>query len=220
MLEIPVIDSAFIREWAPKYDASEHDEDEYEQLVLLVPKEISETGTISSETFKRIYKWKAPRAIKTVEWRKFNAIYAPRFHLAFSAPKYRKLPILVLDEDKIPITGMGHKLPGINVPVASTLLHFGYRGEFPIMDIRTAEVLYCFCQLRSEKRGWKEYDHFKSVMLSVAQQSGDLLRRADKALFAFHKCEFEPKLGLKPRMSQRERHEILKGVKERRSLSI
>jgi hypothetical protein len=41
-----VIDDAFIREWEPKYDLIENDEEEYQRLVSEVIRDMASTGTI------------------------------------------------------------------------------------------------------------------------------------------------------------------------------
>ena len=233
MLQILIIDSTFIREWAPRYDASEHDEEEYHKLVSLVPNEIFKTGTISRETFGRIYHWKAHRAINKVEWHKFDPIYAPRFRLAFSdsVPWHHKLPILLWSkeklEKKLPVAqdrlcNIRGEASGIGVPVASAVLHFAYPSEFPIIDIRTVEVLYfCGC-LKSTRTHYMGYDPFQDEMLKLAKEQGHSLREIDKALFAYHKNKLqrEIKLPLDARRKDRQRAiDTKKRVKERRSLS-
>ncbi len=64
-----LIDDAFIQNWHPKYDLTEDDEGKYQELVTLVPKEMTATGTILEETFLAIWKWKrAMRVIGHVLW--------------------------------------------------------------------------------------------------------------------------------------------------------
>lgn len=45
-----VIDDAFIREWEPKYDLIENDEEEYQRLVVTVARDMVSTGTISQSS--------------------------------------------------------------------------------------------------------------------------------------------------------------------------
>jgi hypothetical protein len=59
------IDGAFISEWHPKYNEIEDDECECQALVGLVR---TARGSISKETFRRIWKWKgAMRVIRYIK---------------------------------------------------------------------------------------------------------------------------------------------------------
>jgi len=87
-------------------------------------------------------------------------------------------------------------LPGVGIPVASTILHFMYPKDFPIVDFRTIEVLqkgdYSLDKemdySRETSRGYCE---FREVILGIAKKytEGDI-RKVDKALFAYHKLYF------------------------------
>jgi hypothetical protein len=101
--------------------------------------------------------------------------------------------LLAPDENKV---GILLSLPGVGVPVASTILHFLYPERFPIMDVRTAEVLYFSAKLiKSKQRDSNNYDPFRVAIMNIHQKcSGCSLREIDRSLSAFHKLELEPKL--------------------------
>lgn len=144
------IDDAFIREWHPRYDLTEDDEEEYERLVATVALEMKSMGTISKKTFLDIWSWKGAMRVLGlttiyVEGQKTKAVtaaedeyetrYATAFRRAASEPPERKLGAL-LDP--------GVKLPGVGAPTGSTLIHFIHPQTMPIIDRRTAGILFAF----------------------------------------------------------------------------
>jgi len=203
MLIVPVIDKGFVSEWAPQFDQAAHDYSEYEPILETVRDEISGSGTISEATFRRIYAWKSSRSLATVKWQKFNKIYQPRLRLAFSDsfPEHHKLRVLVWTEkklrDKLPV--LPHVLAdiygdaaGVRAPVASAVLHFAYPQKFPIIDVRTAEMLYFARRISSTERTDCQYDDFMAQILALAGESCSTIRELDKALFAFHYLRLQP----------------------------
>jgi hypothetical protein len=90
-----VIDDAFISEWHPKYDWTESDEGEYQELVAIVSRDIASAGTVSKSTFLRIWNWKgAMREIGHVLIDAYDTLYAPAFRRVASEPPERKLAAL------------------------------------------------------------------------------------------------------------------------------
>ena len=111
-----VIDDAFIREWHPKYDVTENDEREYQRLGAEVARDLNSLGTISQGTFLAVWNWKgAMRVIRHVNLDEYNSVYATAFRRAASEPPERKLAALLAP---------GVKLPGVEAPTGSTVLHF------------------------------------------------------------------------------------------------
>jgi thermostable 8-oxoguanine DNA glycosylase len=175
-----IIDDNFIKEWCSKHDdLYRNSEIEYENIIKIIHREVS-YGTISKPTFIRILNWKASRLKGIVKLDKFDD-YAEGIKQALQAPEHCKLPIL-------------DDLYGIGIPVASTILHFIYPSSFPIMDIRVTEVLYYSGYLNAKSRTQNNYDNFRRIILNIAQQTKCPLREIDKALFAYHKIELEPKI--------------------------
>ncbi len=173
------INDAFIEKWHPKYDKIEDDEPEYQAILEVVAKEVSEIRTISEPTFRRILDWKAARVKGSVEWNAYDT-YRDSFRHCLLAPDNRKLAILV-------------ELPGIGAPVGSTILHFMYPKRLPIIDKRTVEVLHYAGHLKSKQRNETSYAAFRAAIFGIAQQCPRWsLREIDRALFAYHKIEFEP----------------------------
>ena len=168
------IDEAFLGTWSPRYDETEHDEDEYRSILATVAEDVSGIQTLSRRSFERIIEWKAARVKAIINWNEFD-VYGHAFKACLESPDEQKLPIL-------------DALYGIGVPVASTVLHFMYPDRFPIMDIRTVEVLHQAGCIESTQRDQKHYMPFRSAILGIAQRSpGSSLREIDRSLFAYHK---------------------------------
>lgn len=179
MLKKISIDDNFIKEWEQRYDEPEIGGDyaEYESIIKEVANEVTK-GTLTKSTFIRILDWKAPRVKGIIRLDRFYD-YQEGIRKALEAPENRKLSIL--DE-----------LYGINVPIASTILHFIYPSNFPIMDVRVAEALYFLGYLNAKSRTQNNYINFRQVVMNIAHESKCSLREVDRALFAYHKIYLEP----------------------------
>ncbi len=180
-----VIDDAFIERWEAKYDQIEGDEKDYDEIIKKVKVEISQIGTISKDTLEEIYNWKAPRAKGYVKWEDFNR-YEEVIRNAIQASRDEK--IAILDD-----------LPGIGIPVASTILHFIYPETFSIADIRTVEFLQNSGYLDNSKRFYYFRDTIQgycsfcqSISKIVESCPEKSLRQIDKAMFAYHKITKKP----------------------------
>lgn len=179
-----VIDDSFIEKWYLKYDCLNvgGDDADYIQIIKDVEEEVSKIGTLSEKIFRKIYNWKAARAMHHVNFSKFDD-YEKAFKQAMiDALKSPKKTIENFDD-----------LPGVGIPVASTILHFIYPKDFPIVDFRTIEVLKEADYSLDKSMGYyrdtsKGYCEFRDVTLNIAKKytKGDI-RKVDKALFAYHK---------------------------------
>ena len=76
---------------------------------------------------------------------------------------------------------------GIGTPVASTILHFMYPDRFPIMDVRTVEVLHKAGYIGWKSRELKNYLEFTRVLRTIGGETQSSLREVDRALFTYHK---------------------------------
>jgi len=203
-MKLPDFDSAFIREWKKRHykcGQDYEDEQDYQELIKATQKDITKSGAISKDTLKRILKWKdrRERVDENVKWERYDTIYAPRFRLIISESisDNHKLFILIWDEDKLKdklpvisgvLDSIHGKPHGFGAPVASTVLHFVFPDRFPIIDIRTAEVMYLTCKIKSPNRyDYRIYGQFRSAMLEIANKTGFSLHKIDRALFAYHR---------------------------------
>jgi hypothetical protein len=174
------INDAFIAEWHPKYDRTENDEDEYQGLVRTVARDMGSTGTISKDTFFRIWNWKgAMRVIRHVIIEEYNTLYAPAFLRAASEPPERKLAALL---------GSGVKLPGVEAATGSTVIHFIHPQSMPIIDVRTVEVLFSAGLISTDRKDLAHYEEFRQAIDGIRSRCPRwTLRQIDRALFAYHK---------------------------------
>jgi hypothetical protein len=175
-----VIDDAFIREWHPRYDLTENDEPEYLRLVSVVASEMASTGTILRTTFEDIWRWKkAYRKIGEVRMDVYDTLYANAFRRAAHEPAERKLAVLLAP---------GVKLPGVGGPTGSTLIHLIHPESMPIIDVRTAEVLFEAGLLSAKGRELAHYEPFRRAIDGIRRRCPSWsLRQIDRALFAYHK---------------------------------
>lgn len=174
------IDDAFIREWHPRYNLTENDEPEYERLAAAVAQDMASGGTISKETFLRIWNWKgAMRVIRHVRIEEYDTLYAPAFRRAASAAPEQKLDALL---------GPGMKLPGVEVATGSTVVHFMHPRIMPIIDVRTVEVLFKAGLISTDRKDLAHYEEFRQAIEGIRRRCPSWsLRQIDRALFAYHK---------------------------------
>ncbi len=193
-----VVNDAFIKEWHPRYDEKNHGEDKYKIIMAIVKQELSNKGTLLKKTFKEIYYWKAARAWWRVDSNNFGK-YTKKFRSILQTPEDQKIKAL-------------RELPGIGIPVASTILHFMYPEIFPIVDFRTVEVLQYANQLDESRSFYhfrdtlQGYSFFRRTIAHIAKQHPRWsFRQIDRALFAYHKIEFQPMVKLASPMKKLQR---------------
>jgi len=174
------IDDSFIQEWAPRYDRIAGDEPEYQRLVGAVAEDIASTGTLSRETYLAIWHWKgAMRTIRFVQLEVYEERYAEAIRQAVRTSPQQRMDVLI---------GTGGKLPGVEAPTASTLLHFMHPEEMPIIDVRTVGVLFVAGLISSPRRDLEHYEEFRQAILGIQSSCPERsLREIDRALFAYHK---------------------------------
>jgi|GEM_PF-1347066 len=173
------IDTDFIKEWEKHYDKPDVGGDyiEYDTIIREVAKDVI-CGNITKNTFIKLLDWKAARLKGIIKLDNFD-VYAEGFKKALEASEDQKLSIL-------------DDLYGINVPVASTILHFIYPSIFPIMDVRVTEALYYLGYLKAKSRTQKNYDNYRKVISNIEKETECSLRTIDRALFAYHKINVQP----------------------------
>jgi hypothetical protein len=119
------------------------------------------------------------RVIQHVRLDEYESLYASAFRRAASEPPERKLAALLAP---------GVKLPGVEAPTGSTILHFMHPHSMPIIDVRTVEVLYAAGLLSTDRRDLAHYEEFRQAIEGIRHRCpGWSLREIDRALFAYHK---------------------------------
>jgi len=171
------INDGFIKEYARIYDEHEQDNQEYTNIRIKVKKELSQRKTPTEDTFIDIYEWLLPpffrfnveKGLKLYGYSKYEegikkALYAQT--------KNEKMSIL-------------DDLYGIGIVTASTILHFIYPSEFPIMNIRVVETLLELGSLKDDTRSIENYALFCKVINDISQTYRYEFRDIDKALFEY-----------------------------------
>ncbi len=179
-----MINQEFIEKWAPKYTYSA--KYNYSEILGAVKEELNDINVVSEETFKKIIIWKAERNINNINWNQFE-IYEEAIKDVLKFEGFKK--VCRLDG-----------LPGILLPNATTILHFMYPDDFPIVDVRTVRVLlYCTHQIDGKLihyldprykgeyyryRLWGYYN-FRKIIMEISRVTEKNLRDIDKALFSY-----------------------------------
>jgi len=115
----------------------------------------------------------------------YDTCYAVAFRSSASEPPERKLEALL---------GHGTKLPGIEAPTASTIIHFIHPEFMPIIDVRTVEVLLEAGLISSKQRDLEHYEEFRAAIDNIRRDCrAKTLRQIDRALFAYHKIVLDKK---------------------------
>lgn len=174
------IDKEFIEHWASRYDEYNigDDEGEYNLIRNKVNDEISDTGTISQDTFERIADWKSFHVRHKVKWEDFG-LYQIAIKYALEVPDRLKLSLLC-------------GLEGVDIAVASTILNFMYPDKFPIIDYRVTQVLREAAGIQLPKTmSYKMYYRYKTEIEGIVKETGYDIRTIDRALFAYHKLNPE-----------------------------
>jgi len=169
------LDEEFIDKWS-NIDVDEY---EYNSVIELVKNDIETQHTIIESTFERIMNWKSARSKGNIRKREYEE-YKNTFTKILSVEnKLEKLDDLF----------------GIGVPIASTILHFIYPDDYPIVDFRTVEALQLLGYIdkdikMSDIRDTIEgYYSYRSIIMEIAKKVKRKLREIDKALFKFHKIK-------------------------------
>jgi len=169
------LDEEFIDKWS-NIDVEEY---EYNNIIELVKNDIETEHTIIESTFERIMNWKSARSKGYTSKREYEE-YENTFTKILSVEnKLEKLDDLF----------------GIGVPIASTILHFIYPDNYPIIDFRTIEALQFLGYINKDikvsdiKGTIKGYYSYRSIIMEIAKKVKRTLREIDKALFKFHKIK-------------------------------
>ena len=175
------IDSTFIEKWEKEY--FETDETTYIHILDLVKNELENISGISLSTFKELYNWKTRgRSYHNIIEDQYETLYSENIKISIGLPDDKKIYIL-------------NGMPGVGIAVASTILHFIYPNQFPIIDVNTISALKELGYYEPNEKVEKlrdspeSYNDYRRKLLKI-QKSIDgnwTLHQIDKALFSFGK---------------------------------
>jgi hypothetical protein len=171
----------FVRKWAAQYDDdyvkkyAEYAEVERRVKACLERRFREGRAYLDKGHFMEIARWKSPRPVRHYQSNDDDLVQEVTA-LAFAARRDDlKLRLLML-------------LDSVGVPVASTILHFAFPDEYPIMDVRAVTTL---TQLglwtRPVQFSVADWQVYTDLMRDHAKRLGVTLRELDKALWAFDK---------------------------------
>ncbi len=169
-----MIKKEFIKRWIPD-DSKNKYEQQYNELKDQVKIEISTSKTLKEETFQEIYKWKTRnRSQKHLDPNR-------KIYTEAISKLVNELDI----EKKIEII---EELDGIRFPVASTVLHFIYPEDFPIIDVRTVKALWDKGMFKTKPGdNIKDYMIYREKIMKIRDTCKDFsLREIDRALFTYN----------------------------------
>ena len=175
------IDSVFIEKWEKEY--SEEDEKKYNDILNRVKNDLENIAGILFSTFKKLYNWKTRgRSYNNIIKEQYETIYNENIKISIELPDDKKIYIL-------------NGMPGVRIAVASTILHFIYPNQFPIIDVNTIKALkelgYYEPHEKIEKlRDYPEsYNDYRRKVLKMQKFIGGdwTLHQIDKALFSYGK---------------------------------
>jgi len=179
MLEIS---HEFVYHWSTEYDKhfDESKEVQVEREIRQWLAQRPEPKYLDKEHFVKLGWWKARRQMKNYKANDENLVQEAT-QLAYETSNEQiKLHILKV-------------LKGVQVPVASTILHFLQPDSFPIFDIHVRKSLK-----KAEK--WdrdvndaadEAYLEYVALMRELSEHLSVSLRKLDKALWAYDKWEKE-----------------------------
>jgi len=162
-----------------KWSNIDVDEYEYNNIIKLVKNDIETENTITESTFERIINWKSARSKGYTRKREYEEYKNTFTEILSVENKLERLKDLY----------------GIGVPIASTILHFIYPDDYPIVDFRTIEALRLLGYIDKDVKMTdirdtiEGYGSYCSKIFELSKKVKRKLREVDKALFKFHKIK-------------------------------
>jgi thermostable 8-oxoguanine DNA glycosylase len=128
-------------------------------------------GSYTRAEFLAVCRWKTPRSASKVATNSAAAIRTATTKALAS-------------EDLAEQIGFLTDLDGIGIPTASTLLHFAFPEDFPILDVRALESLGVAARSTYSAAFWTRY---VEACRTIAAHHSVSLRTLDKALWQHSK---------------------------------
>jgi len=167
-----VITGKWIDDWAKKYDQNNQDEKKKEDDIFTSIKTIgSPPHCLTKEVLIKVADWKAPRAKGYVD--KNDPYYVEEVTRVSFTTKNEKLKLEVLT-----------LLDGVDIRMASTILHFCFPDLYSVMDWRAWESLRKLHKISGRiENAYGCYKRYNDVCQEIAEQFHVSLKILDKALW-------------------------------------
>jgi len=171
------LDRQFVQKYAKNYDDNE--KPKYLEIENRVKSWLAQQKAdkyYDKANFRDVCRWKSPRAIKHYEENDESEI------VEVTTRAFDKL------DDRLTIHIL-KVLKGVNIPVASTLLHFAYPGLYPIFDIRVRTSLKEFGLWKREvsDAGIEAWLDYLKIMRPLIKKLAVQMRELEKALWQYDK---------------------------------
>jgi len=171
-----VLSREFVREWAGRYDTESDVKDKEEELKEWLRTRFREGRPyLDKGHFVEIASWKSRRPLRHYKSNDDDLVREVTT-LAFAARRDDlRLKLLTL-------------LKGVEVPVASTILHFAFPNKYPIMDVRAVTTLTRFGLWTQPTRPWfdvGDWQVYVRLMREHATRLDATLRELDRALWKY-----------------------------------
>jgi hypothetical protein len=157
-----------IKHWASRY-AYEDD-----VPILRIGEEVQKRGHYTRKEFLTLARWKSARNIRHCEANAPDEVeYATRIALS-PENRFERLRIGILD-----------CLEGVDMPMASALLHFGHKDHYPILDFRALWSLGL-----DRRPAYYSFDLWMSYVeycRELRKRAGTTMRTLDRALWQYSK---------------------------------
>ena len=154
-----------IRKWAGKYDYKGDDE------LLKIYQAVLKRQSYTREEFIAVSRWKS-QLVRRRASSNDEALVQQVTNIALTAQHERiRIGVLIM-------------LNGVGWPTASTLLHFGHREPYPILDFRALWSLGNQVPSVYTFEFWWDY---VTCCRKLCKESGESMRTVDRALWAYSK---------------------------------
>jgi hypothetical protein len=128
-------------------------------------------GCYTREDFVTVCVWKTSRSRSKVEHNDADAVGQATRRALGSGDEHERMAALI-------------ELEGVGVPTASTLLHFAFPEDYPILDMRALESLGQHARTVYPISYWLDY---LQACRELARRHGVSIRTLDKALWQYSK---------------------------------
>lgn len=155
-----------VRYWASRYEYKNED-----VMCNMIAPKIQEQKFLTKDDFIFLCKWKSPRPIKQAE-KNDEAFIKEITHVSLTTPN-PKLSIEVLT-----------LLKGVSWPVASVILHYGKKNEYPILDYRALWSLGYGQPKTYDFELWSAYTNYCKKLSREMEVD---MRTLDRALWRYSK---------------------------------
>lgn len=165
------MDKRLITQYAAKYleDNANRPEEDQDQYIEKTLEQTASRGYLTKEEYLILYRWKSQRTLPLAKKTK-KELVEEATRAAFAAKNEEvKIGVLMI-------------LPGVQMPVASTILHWVFPNRYPLLDFRALWTLGIDKPPTYNFAFWEKY---VIACRSIAAEAKVSMRDLDRALWQF-----------------------------------